>query len=386
MYVEYFGLKMLPFENVPDPAFFFNEGDHARIRQRITESLKAGRGLVVVTGPVGAGKTTLSQMIKSYFSSKLKLIWMAMPPDNRMGLFMFIAQELGLKTSSNETVFIINDIRNALLKRHSEGEKCMIIVDESHLIADDVLDSIRILNNLEEGSVKLIQILLLGQDELMERIKRPEFEPFRQRIAILEMIGRMPPERIKKYVSHRIQVAGGNPSIFTETGWEALCKAFFSGSTPRIINSFCDKSLHVAFEREKKAIDVDDIYEVAQEMGLSKEVFHYKIELRHKREGSPSMKMNDPEKDETPPEAPVLKGDADVVVMESEERPEETAQSSSDISGIGHSISKVEQKSLKIPLLILFLSIVTFILSIYSYCDTSGSPGVMTCLHDVISK
>jgi general secretion pathway protein A len=362
MYTEHFGLTTLPFENVPDPVFFFDQGDHARIRQRITESLTAGRGLLVVTGPVGAGKTTLSQMIKSHFSSKLKLIWMAMPPDNRADLFMFIARELGLEPSSTETVFLINDIRDALLKLHSEGGKCMIIIDESHLIADDVLDSIRILNNLEEGPVKLMQILLLGQDELMEIIKRPELEPFRQRIANLETIGRMTTDRIKKYVSHRLQIAGGDDSIFSETGWEALCKAFTLGNTPRVINSFCDKSLQIAFEREKNAVDVDDIYEASQGMGLSSEVFHYKIELRRKKEEASSMKADDPVKDETPPE---------------------TSESSQDISGNGQLRSKTEQKSLKIPLIILSLAIVTFILSIYSYCDISGSAEVTPCLNDL---
>ncbi|GBE03395.1 hypothetical protein BMS3Abin09_00310 [bacterium BMS3Abin09] len=365
MYTEHFGLKMLPFENVPDPVFFFDEGEHARIRQRITESLKAGRGLVVVTGPIGSGKTTLSQMIKSYFSSKLQLIWMAMPPVNRMDLYMFIARELGLTPSSTETVFVINEIRDALLKINSEDGKCMIIIDESHMIADDVLDAIRILNNLEEGSLKLIQILLLGQDELMDIIKRPEMEPFRQRIATLEMIGKMDTDRIKKYVSHRIQIAGGDDSIFSETGWEALCKAFGSGNTPRTINSLCDKSLNIAFERGKNAVDVDDIYDVAKGMGLSREVFHYRLELMKKGKDAASTKEHDPVKDETSPSAPLLTGDVDV-----------TSTSSPDIS-------KIDRKSLKIPLLVLFVSIVTFIMSISSYCDTSGSSSIMTCLQQL---
>ena len=382
MYTKHFGLKMLPFENVPDPAFFFDEGEYARVRQRITESIKAGRGLLVVTGPIGSGKTTLSQMIKSYFSTKLQLIWMAVPPDNRMDLFMFIVRELGLKPSSTEMVFVINDIRDALLRLNSEGGKCMIIVDESHLITDDVIDAIRLLNNLEEGPLKLIQILLLGQDELMEIIKRPEMEPFRQRIATLEMIGKMNTERIKKYVSHRIHVAGGDASIFAETGWEALCKAFGSESTPRTINSLCDKSLNIAFEKEKKAVDIDDIYEVAQTMGLDKEVFHYRRELmKREKEAEPIVAINDPVKEpesEKPVEKTLSAGNPDVADKKSEVRWEETF-----ISGIKNLIYRIEQEGLKIPLLVLFLSIVTFILSISSYCDTSGSSGIMACLLEV---
>jgi len=87
-------------------------------------------------------------------------------------------------------VFILRDIKDALIKTNSEGSKCLLIIDESHLMADDVLDGIRILNNLEVGSTKLIQILLLGQEELMKTINRPELEAFRQRIATLEMMER----------------------------------------------------------------------------------------------------------------------------------------------------------------------------------------------------
>jgi len=127
MYTGHFNLKILPFENVPDPMFFFERNDYGRARKRLTDSLKAGRGLMVVTGPIGSGKTTLSQMIKSDFLSDIKIIWLAEPPGNSIDLFLFIAQELGLKTSASERTFILRDIRNALLKINSEGGKCLVI-------------------------------------------------------------------------------------------------------------------------------------------------------------------------------------------------------------------------------------------------------------------
>ena len=147
MYAQHFNLNILPFENVPDPLFFYDHGDHARIRKQISGSLQSGRGLIVVTGPIGSGKTTLSQMIKADFPENIKLIWMAEPPANSIDLYLFLAQELGIQPSSSEKTFVMRDIRNELLKINTEGKKCLIIIDESHLMSDDVINGIRLLNN-----------------------------------------------------------------------------------------------------------------------------------------------------------------------------------------------------------------------------------------------
>ena len=385
MYTKHFGLKKLPFENVPDPLFFFDHGDYARVRIRVRDSLKAGRGLIVVTGPIGSGKTTLSHMIKSDFSNDVKVIWMAEPPGNSKDLFLFIAQELGLKPSTTERIFVLRDIKDALLKINSEGGKCLMIIDESHLIADNILNGIRLLNNLEEGPTKLIQMLLLGQEELMERINRPDMESFKQRVAALETLGKMNAGRIRKYISHRIEVAGGHPSIFTDTGFKSLILAADTGGgVPRIINSLCDRSLNVAFEKGKAKVDVDDVYEVAEGMGIDKEVFHYRIALRSKEQKQqvPSAMENDSiEKPETLGKGP----EPDISDIENENKHSETPpQSTGQESETGFSINKLGQKEMKIPIAFLFFSIAALIFSIFFYCQRSVSGEPMTCLLELI--
>ena len=389
MYTEYFNLKILPFENVPDPVFFFDRNDYARARKRLTDSLKAGRGLLVVTGPIGSGKTTLSQMIKSDFSHDNKLIWMAEPPGNSMDLFLFIAQELGLQPSTSERTFVIRDIRNALLKINSEGGRCLVIIDESHLMSDNILNGIRLLNNLEEGSAKLIQILLLGQNELMEKIARPEMEPFKQRIATLEILGKMNADRIREYVSHRIQVAGGHPYIFADSAWEALNLAFRSGGTPRIINSLCDRSLNTAFEKEKTIVDAHDVYEAAQGIGLSKEIFHYILDLG-RREGMEQVPLTGENDSVKEPKAqnnisiyPFNKESDDTDMTRITNRQSGTLQSAQKVSKTGLFISKIDQEGLKIPILLLLLSLTALILSIFFYCQRSESEP-MPCLYKLI--
>ncbi|MBI5050921.1 MAG: AAA family ATPase [Nitrospirae bacterium] len=386
MYAKHFGLKILPFENVPDPIFFFDQGDHARVRARITDSLKAGRGLIIVTGPIGSGKTTISQKIISDFTNDIRLIWMAEPPADSADLFLFIAQWLGIKPSTSARVFVLRDIKDALLKINSEGSKCLLIIDESHLMADDTLNGIRLLNNLEEGPTKLIQILLLGQGELINTINRPEMEPFRQRIATLENMGKMNPDRIRQYISHRIQIAGGQPSIFSDTGWEALVLAFGSGNTPRVINSLCDRSLNMAFEREKTIADIDDIYAAAGEMGLQKDVFHYKMALKRsekKKEVQSGMENESIKEPETSGKEPVHSSG-----RESDEAAKnlqsEASQPARKEPGISFYKSMVVQKGLKKPILLLLLSITALTLSLFFYCQRADSLEPMTCLRELI--
>ena len=390
MYIKHFDLNKLPFENVPDPIFFFDQGDYARIRNRIKESLKAGRGVIVVTGPIGSGKTTMSQMIKSGFSDNIKLIWIAEPPANSTDLFLFISQELGITPSTSERVFVLRDIRDALLKINSEGNKCLMIIDESHLMTDEVLDGIRILNNLEEGSTKLIQILLLGQMEIMEKINRPEMKPFKQRIASLEIIGQMDAEGIRKYISYRIEVAGGQSSMFSDTGWEALVLASGTGGgIPRVINSLCDRSLNAAFEREKTIVDIDDVSEVAEGMGIDKEIFHYKIALRSKEKknripdngGHSSVKESEALNKE-PAHSPDKESEKPAIKLK--KRQSESSKSIRTKFEAAVSASETDQKSLKTPMLFLSLSTAALVISIFFYCHRSGSPDLLSCLLELI--
>jgi general secretion pathway protein A len=381
MYTEHFDLTILPFENVPDPMFFYDEGDHARIRKQISASLQSGRGLIVVTGPIGSGKTTLSQMIKSDFPENISLIWMAEPPANSTELYLFLAQELGLQPSSSEKTFVMRDIRNALLKINSEGKKCLVIMDESHLMSDDVFNGIRLLNNLEEGSMKLIQLLLLGQEELMEKINRPEMEPFKQRIAALEILGKMNVDGIRNYVSHRIQVAGGTPALISDTGWKALSIAFNSGGTPRTINSLCDRSFNVAFEQDKPSVDAQDIYEATQRIGLRTDVFHYIVSLKNrerKNQGS-----NPPAEKPVPETAPDKERPSPSVAIKSEQKSRKPVNKSSGTRKSVAELSPSDQKGLKGPVTLLFLSIAALAFSIFFFCQRAGSEGLPGCLMDL---
>ncbi|UCD36102.1 MAG: Flp pilus assembly complex ATPase component TadA [Nitrospiraceae bacterium] len=413
MYTSYFGLDRLPFENVPDPLFFFDRYDYARVHSRIADSLRAGRGLIVVSGPVGSGKTTLSQKIISEFSHDANLIWMAEPPGSSIDLYLFIAQELGLSPSTSEKVFLLRDIKDALMKMNAAGRRCLVIIDESHLMSDDVINGIRMLNNLEEGAVKLVQIFLLGQQELIQRINRPEMENFKQRISALEIIGKMNPEKIRQYVSHRIIVAGGSPSIIEATGWEAFDRAFGSGCTPRVINSLCDRALNTACERQKKHVDVNDVYEGAKAIGLEKEIFFYLVSLKSqekRHDTQPPAEGKGPKTEEPPrptsvPAAVQVKPAPD---GETAGRPfrvgplfeevretagklfqamplfEEVRETAGKLFQAMPLFEEKEGRRLMKPLIFFILSVAALVLSFVFYCKRSGSPDAASCLRELL--
>ena len=277
----------MPFEKAPDLAFFFDKGEYELMRRRIADSLRAGRELIVVSGPIGSGKTTLAQMIISDFSKELRLIWIAETPLKSVDFLLFIAQELGLKPDNHERTILIRDIREALINIKSEGSKCLLLIDESHLMSHEIKSDFSSLFNLEEGPTKLLQILLLGEELIsgIVDIINPEMEPSKQHNATIdelekmdskkireyishnatiEKLEKMDSEKIREYILHRLKVAGGKDTLFSDSGWGALMEAFGPQNTPLIINTLCDGSLKVCFENGKEVVDIEDVHKAAE--------------------------------------------------------------------------------------------------------------------------
>ncbi len=270
MYTEHFGLTMLPFENVPDPVFYFNEGDNAILFSQITDSIQSARGITVLTGAAGSGKTTLMHMVMSGISDG-HIIWMPEPPDTSPDLFRYIEDEICQQNVSSEKAFILKDIKDALIKIRSNDRKCLLIIDESHQISDDTLNGIRLLNNLKSKQTNLLQIILLGQPEFLDTLNKAGMEPFNKAISTLAEIKKMNTNSVRQYISHRIEKAGGTSSLFSDASWNLLMDVFESGGLPRVINSLCDKSLNAAFDRSHNIVDTADVYLASNILGLTEE-------------------------------------------------------------------------------------------------------------------
>jgi type II secretory pathway predicted ATPase ExeA len=274
MYNEYFKLEKLPFENVPDPDFFFDSGAYSRSLNALSSSIDAGRGLMVISGPIGSGKTNLSHMIMQKFEGSLHLIWMAEPPENGMDLLLFLTKELRLSSKKGKRVSLIHQIREKLLGME---DRCLLIIDEAHLLTNEVAATLKTLTNLELKAKKLIQVLLLGQEELVEFIDRKELVSFKQRIATYEILGRMENREIKNYINFRLRMAGANNDLFTEGALQAVIIA--SEGIPRVINTLCSRALDIVANRQKLIVELDDIFNAALGQVDRKVLFHLKLSL-----------------------------------------------------------------------------------------------------------
>ncbi len=368
MYTEHFGLKALPFENVPDPLFFFDGGDYHRVLRRMSDSLSAGRGLLAIAGPIGAGKTTLSQKLMADLSEMIRLVWLAEPPSTAMDLLRFLSWDIGAGEGSSSRVFILRDIRRRLQEIHSGGRRCLMIIDESHLMTDDVLEGVRLLNNLEEGAYKLIQVILLGQQELIERLSRPDMEAFRQRVAGLEVLGRMDAADLRDYVAHRLEVAGCSRPLFTEQALEAITLS--TGGVPRKTNSLCDRSLRIAYEEQKGTVDTEQVHKAATDLGMGRATMHYLLKVR---ESAPDSAPRPPlppgegpggETDGTAP-SPMTGRRA----LSAQEEPEEPGA-----------------PGLALPFLLLLGSIGAFASSLLFFCGRAAGGPSASCLKSLLER
>ena len=267
MYREYYGLVRAPFEMTPDPSFLFLGEAHREGLATLVYGVKAGKGFVMLTGEVGTGKTTLLHALLGQLDSNTKSAFIFNPRLTPLGFFRVLFEELDIKPRKNEKAEYLLQLNEFLIERLGRNEKTLLIVDEAQNLSIEMLEEIRLLSNLETPQSKLIEIMLVGQPELKEMLRKPELRQLRQRIALSHHLRPFNEEETRDYIEDRLRRAGyTGAKIFKRGALRALYR--LTGGTPRLVNVLCDSTLLMGFAREQKSIDAAMIQEAAADLDM----------------------------------------------------------------------------------------------------------------------
>ncbi len=245
-YLDFFGLKEDPFKITPDPSFFYESLTHRTARNLLKYVVENGEGFCVIIGEPGTGKTTilrkfLSELPENYISALILNPNLA-PDEFLKTLLDEFMLPYDKDISKNE---ILKILKIFLLKNISKGIKTLIIIDEAQLMPVETLEELRLLSNLETEKEKLIQIILVGQPELEEKLKLPKLKQLNDRITNKMFLERLSPKEVEKYINHRLQLAGGEKIKINPKVYKLAYK--HSKGIPRLINVIMSKALMIAF-------------------------------------------------------------------------------------------------------------------------------------------
>lgn len=267
MYKSFFGLTEYPFNLTPDPKFVVSTPEYHEILAGLYYGIEMAKGLTVVTGEVGTGKTTALRWIIRRFESGVLASYIVNPHLSVDEFYPHLAGMLGLKHWSNKSE-LLSQLGSLLEQRHQRGLRTILIVDEAHELSDEVMEEIRLLLNFESDTAKHLQIILTGQPELIERLRQPNLRQLKQRVAFRCKIPTLPNvNEVRRFITDRLKIAGRKgPDIFTPEAIDLIYQC--SEGIPRQINNICDNAMLLAYSGNKTIVDRAIIEEVADNLDM----------------------------------------------------------------------------------------------------------------------
>jgi general secretion pathway protein A len=265
MYTAYFGLNENPFSIAPDPLYLYMSEHHREALAHLKYGIKSDGGFVLLTGEVGAGKTTLCRSLLEQLPDNVVVAYVLNPKVSVIELLETICDELHIARPEPVSIKkLVDRLNRFLLVSNARGLKTVLIIDEAQNLSIEVLEQLRLLTNLETNRYKLLQVVLLGQPELLQILNRQELRQLSQRVTARCHLGSLNEEDISSYVQHRLKIAGCNRQLFPEN----LSKTLFqlTGGIPRLINLVCDRALLGAYVLECKQVDKKILLQAAREV------------------------------------------------------------------------------------------------------------------------
>ena len=270
IYCGHFGLTREPFNITPDPNFLYMSVSHREALAQLVYGIKARRGFVVLTGEVGTGKTTMIQCLLDELNSTTKTALIFNMVVNPKDLLRYVCEKFGLvalQESLKEIHDYVSLLERFLLESYRKGENVALIIDEAQNLSTEVLENVRLLSNFETAQDKLLQILLVGQPELGDRLNASELRQIKQRVALRHHLTPLSYTDCEKYIAKRLEIAGGSISLFGPKAIDAVHK--YSGGIPRLVNIICDNALLTVYALRKDKVEAGMITEVAQDLQLT---------------------------------------------------------------------------------------------------------------------
>ncbi|MFZ3064696.1 MAG: AAA family ATPase [Nitrospirota bacterium] len=268
-YLEFYKLKEQPFTNTVDTKFYYNSVQHSEALLRLKHAINTMKGLAVLVGSIGTGKTTLARRMldelneKEYESALLVIIHANITPE---WLLKKIITQLGVEELPEDKTELLSRLCKRLIEIHEEGKKAVVLIDEAQMLqTKELMEEFRGILNIETDGNKLITFVLFGMPELDACLSLDE--PLRQRIAMRYKLQSFEESTTEEYIKFRLKIAGCSSELFTKDALEAVHN--YSHGIPRLINTICDNSLLEGFLRKKLRIDASIIKEVVNDLGLT---------------------------------------------------------------------------------------------------------------------
>jgi putative secretion ATPase (PEP-CTERM system associated) len=292
MYENYYGFTERPFQLSPDPRFFFATSHHQRALSYLQYGLDQGEGFIVITGPIGTGKTTIARNLLANIADEnivaAQLVTTKLSPKELLDL---VAAEFNITVTGNSKADLLQNIEKFLIQLHKQGKRALLLVDEAQNLPAETVEELRMLSNFQLDNKPLIQSFLLGQEELKAIISSPNMEQFRQRIIASAHLKPLTTAELKDYINHRLTQANCNKeALFSDDGFQLIFEKTLG--VPRKINIFVDRLLLFGFLEDLSQINCQAINEVANEMSVELTGSLTKKQINTQKESSIAKTMS----------------------------------------------------------------------------------------------
>jgi len=265
MYCDLFQLKEPPFRLTPDPQFLFASKQHSRAKAYMESTIWLADGFVVITGDIGAGKTTLIESFLAELPPDVVLAHISQTQLSPVEFLQALLVEFGFKPFRKRKVELLAMLKDFLVEQYAAGKKLLLVIDEAQNLSRKVLEEVRLLSGLESQKEKLIRIIIAGQPELSRKLDSPRLEQLTQRVRLRFHLAALSKRETHEYIAHRLNVAGANGrTIFTEAACDMVFR--YTGGVPRLVNVLCDTAMLCAFAEEKTLVDEHLVKAAADEL------------------------------------------------------------------------------------------------------------------------